>query len=31
VLFEGWRATPMAVAGMPLCVGSVWLARRQAR
>lgn len=30
-LFEGWRATPMAVAGMLLCVGSVWLAQRQVR
>lgn len=30
-LFEGWRATPMALAGMLLCVGSVWLAQRQGR
>ncbi|WP_374433099.1 DMT family transporter [Inhella sp.] len=28
-LFEGWRATPMALAGMAMCVGSVWLAQRQ--
>jgi drug/metabolite transporter (DMT)-like permease len=29
-LFEGWELTLPAAAGMLLCVGSVWLAQRQA-
>ena len=30
-LFEGWQATPLALAGMALCVGSVWMAQRPAK
>ena len=28
-LFEGWQATPLALAGMALCLLSVWVAQRQ--
>jgi drug/metabolite transporter (DMT)-like permease len=28
-LFEGWQATPLALAGMGLCLLSVWVAQRQ--
>ncbi len=28
-LLEGWRVTPLALAGMALCLASVWLAQRQ--
>ena len=30
-LFEGWKATPLALAGMALCLFSVWAANRSAR
>lgn len=29
--FEGWQATPLALAGMALCVLGVWMAKRQPR
>jgi drug/metabolite transporter (DMT)-like permease len=30
-LFEGWKATPLALSGMALCLFSVWAANRSAR
>lgn len=28
-LLEGWQVTPLALLGMALCIGSVWVAQRQ--